>query len=48
MKRDLHVYVADVLIHGYFGVKLERIWRVIEEDLPELKGKMTLLHEDLT
>ena len=29
--------MRDRLIHQYFGVNLERIWIVIEKDLPELK-----------
>jgi len=40
--------MRDVLIHGYFGVKLERVWKVIEEDLPELKSHLTLIYQDLT
>lgn len=27
----------DIFIHEYFGVKMERIWKTIKEDLPELK-----------
>lgn len=30
--------LRDVLIHAYFGVNLERVWLVIEKDLPELKA----------
>ena len=40
--------MRDVLIHGYFGVKPERIWKVIEEDLPQLKKNMTLIYRDLS
>ncbi len=32
--------MRDVLIHGYFGVNLERVWAVVERDLPELKPKV--------
>jgi uncharacterized protein with HEPN domain len=39
--------LRDVLIHAYFGVNLERVWKVIEGDLPELKKKVTLIHRDL-
>ena len=38
----------DVLIHGYFGVKIERIWTVIQDDLPGLKDAMTAIHNDLS
>ncbi|MEW6172705.1 MAG: DUF86 domain-containing protein [Bacillota bacterium] len=29
--------MRDVLIHEYFGVNLRRVWKVVKEDLPELK-----------
>lgn len=29
--------LRDVLIHEYFGVQPERVWRVVEHRLPELK-----------
>ncbi len=29
--------LRDVLIHRYEGVDLERVWRIIQEDLPGLK-----------
>jgi uncharacterized protein with HEPN domain len=32
--------LRDVLIHGYFGVNLGRVWLVIENDLPRLKSKV--------
>lgn len=37
--------MRDVLIHGYFGVKLERVLTVVEKDLPELKQKISNLKE---
>ena len=27
----------DVMIHAYFVVDIERVWKVVEEDMPELK-----------
>lgn len=39
--------LRDVLIHGYFGVKTERIWKIVEEDLPELKRQMIRVQQDL-
>jgi len=39
---------ASLLIHGYFGVKVERIWRVLEEDLSRLNATMTTIYRDLT
>ncbi len=39
--------LRDILIHGYFGVKTDRIWKVIEKDLPELKQQMLRVYQDL-
>lgn len=35
--------MRDVLIHGYFGVKLKRIWEVLKTDIPELKQKIRVI-----
>ena len=37
--------MRDRLIHGYFGVKLDVIWKTIKERLPEVK---LLIKEALT
>ena len=29
--------LRDILIHAYFGVNLERTWKVVKTDLPKLK-----------
>lgn len=39
--------MRDVLIHGYFGVDLELTWKVVKENIPDLKGKITKVKEDL-
>jgi uncharacterized protein with HEPN domain len=39
--------MADKLIHGYFGVDLELTRDIIQHDLPELKGKMDQMLEEL-
>ncbi|MBW2690637.1 MAG: DUF86 domain-containing protein, partial [Deltaproteobacteria bacterium] len=31
--------MQDVLIHGYAGVNLLRVWRVVIDDLPDLKKR---------
>lgn len=44
--KDRHGYVPwremagmrDKLIHAYFGVDLEILWKTVKEDLPELKS----------
>lgn len=33
----------NVLIHGYMGIKLERVWNVIENDLYNLKEAVDYL-----
>ena len=35
--------MRDKLIHGYFGVDLMTVWEVVEEDLPDLKKKISKL-----
>ncbi len=29
----------NVLVHDYLGVNLERVWSVVERDLPPLRGR---------
>lgn len=31
----------DVLSHAYFGVNLDRVWKIIENDLPKLKEEIS-------
>jgi len=35
--------MRDVLIHGYAGVNLLRVWRVVIDDLPDLKEKFRVI-----
>ena len=30
----------DVLSHAYFGVSIDRVWNIIEKDLPYLKSEI--------
>ncbi len=39
--------MRDVLIHGYFEVKLERVWKVVEKDLPDLKRNIMKIRKEL-
>lgn len=32
--------MRDVVVHGYFGVKPQRVWKTIKEDLILLKERM--------
>ncbi len=33
--------MRDILIHSYFGVNAERVWKVIKDDLHDLKNKIS-------
>jgi len=35
-----------VLVHDYLGVNLERVWEIIEGDLPELKRSIVSMREE--
>ena len=39
--------MRDVLIHGYFGVNLKRVWKAIREEIPDLRQKLILAKKDL-
>ena len=32
--------MRDKLLHHYFGVDMDTVWKVIKEDIPELKQKI--------
>ncbi len=36
--------LRDILNHAYFGVNLDRIWNIIEHDLPKLKEKINSIN----
>ena len=40
------VGLRNRLTHEYFGILIERIWHVIERDLPLLKEAMTTMQRD--
>lgn len=33
----------NVLVHEYLGVDLKRVWDIVEQDLPVLKGEIDVL-----
>ncbi|MCA1992407.1 MAG: DUF86 domain-containing protein [Coleofasciculus sp. S288] len=37
----------DVLIHNYMGLELNEVWNVVERDLPDLKGKIVVILQEL-
>jgi uncharacterized protein with HEPN domain len=36
----------DILSHAYFGVNLDRVWKIIETDLPKLKEEISKIKID--
>jgi uncharacterized protein with HEPN domain len=39
--------MRNKVIHGYFGVDVEVIWKTVHEDLPPLQTRMMKILEDL-
>ena len=39
--------MRDKLIHDYFGINLQLVWDVVEQDLPTLKPKIAQLLDSL-
>lgn len=39
--------MRNKVIHGYFGVDLEVIWKTIDQDLPPLQNTLARIFEDL-
>jgi uncharacterized protein with HEPN domain len=39
--------MRDILIHQYFGVDLELTWKVIKENIPELKKQILVIKANL-
>ena len=37
----------NVVVHDYLGVDLDRIWDIVEEDLPALKQKIDIILEEI-
>jgi len=37
--------MRDIIIHEYFGINLERVWKTVRDDLPELKEKILKISE---
>ena len=36
----------DILSHAYFGVSMDRVWNIIEKDLPDLKKEIEKIKID--
>jgi uncharacterized protein with HEPN domain len=39
--------MRDVLVHDYFNVDLNVLWKTVQEDIPELKSMFVKIIEDL-
>jgi uncharacterized protein with HEPN domain len=35
--------LRDILIHAYFGIKVNRVWRIIQQDILPLKKQILLV-----
>lgn len=33
--------MRNILVHHYFGIDKDAVWKVVEQDLPDLKNKLT-------
>ena len=40
------VAFRNVLVHEYFRVNLELVWRIVEQDLPDLKAKIEAILQE--
>jgi len=39
--------MRDKLIHGYFGINIERVWETVKQALPELKDNVIMILKEL-
>jgi uncharacterized protein with HEPN domain len=39
--------MRDILIHEYFGVNINVVWKTVQEDIPKLKKQIKELYEKL-
>lgn len=37
----------NVLVHNYLGVDAERVWEIVEHDLPQLKAEIGMMSQEL-
>jgi uncharacterized protein with HEPN domain len=40
--------LRDVLIHNYFGIMPDRLWKVVKQDIPTFKVQMDKVKQRLT
>jgi uncharacterized protein with HEPN domain len=39
--------MRDVICHEYFGVRMERVWKVVRKDLPALAIQMEKIRDEI-
>ena len=39
--------MRDIIIHAYFKLDLDAVWKVIKEDLPDLKNKIKKILQEI-
>jgi len=37
----------NILVHNYLGIDLDRIWRIVQEDVPQLKAAINRMLSDM-
>lgn len=40
--------MRDKLMHHYFGVNLETVWKTVKEDIPDLKDKIVDIKKEIS
>lgn len=46
MGKDPEIFLGQ-LIHGYFGIDLNIVWKTVKKDIPKLKKEINELVESL-
>ncbi len=39
--------MRDVICHEYFGVRMDRVWKVVRKDLPALSKNMKKIRDEI-
>jgi uncharacterized protein with HEPN domain len=37
----------NIVVHDYLGVELDRVWQILEKDLPELKATVIRMQDEV-
>ncbi|MGM0619477.1 MAG: HepT-like ribonuclease domain-containing protein [Bacteroidota bacterium] len=38
--RDYYILLRNIIAHHYFGINVDIVWEIINDDLPELKSSL--------